>query len=88
MQAPDWGQRELQAIEAAVLAVNAGLAKPAQIRRWAILAGSLTVENGFLTGSMKVRRAYVAGQMAAVIEAIYTNEASPAIRHLWRSPSI
>jgi len=61
-------------IDESIATINSNLSHPEQIRRWAVLSGSLTVENGSLTGSMKVKRAVVVERLAGEIEALYRGE--------------
>jgi len=81
LEANTWSPACAAAVEAGVTAINARLSHPEQIKRWAVLPGSLTVENGELTGSMKVKRSLVAERMAAVIEALYRGEPPPGALH-------
>jgi long-chain acyl-CoA synthetase len=65
-------------IDAAIGATNEGLARPEQVRRWAVLDNDLTVANGDLTPNLKLKRARVAQRHRATIEGLYaTHEASP-----------
>jgi long-chain acyl-CoA synthetase len=66
-----WSPQIALAIEAGIAEINTHLSDPEQIKRWAILSGSLTIENGSLTGSMKMKRGVVAGRLATVIEDLY-----------------
>ena len=58
-------------IEEGIRQINARLSHPEQIKRWTILTGHLTVENGSLTTTMKVKRALVASRLENEIEALY-----------------
>jgi long-chain acyl-CoA synthetase len=70
----------LAALEAGIAVINEEIAHPEQIRRWAVLEGGLTVEDGSLTGSMKVKRDVVSARLTGEIEALYRGEALPAMR--------
>jgi long-chain acyl-CoA synthetase len=85
MEENGWTPESVGVIEEGVCSINANLPRPAQIKSWFAMQGSLTVENGFLTASMKVKRAYLADQLSGVIEAIYRNE--PAQEILYRQSS-
>lgn len=71
-----WSPQIALAIEAGIAEINTHLSDPEQIKRWAILSGSLTVENGSLTGSMKMKRAVVAGRLATVIDDLYKGQST------------
>jgi long-chain acyl-CoA synthetase len=53
-------------------AVNADLARYEQIREFRLLPESLTVEGGFLTPTLKVKRPVVNDRFAEIIEGIYS----------------
>ncbi|RKS74060.1 long-chain acyl-CoA synthetase [Motilibacter peucedani] len=59
-------------VQAAVDAANAEFSRAESIRRFRILEVDLTEASGHLTPSMKVRRAAVARDFAAEIEALYS----------------
>lgn len=59
-------------IAAAVQAVNDQLADYERIRGVLVLSQGLSIAAGQLTASLKPRRAFIAGQNAAAIEALYT----------------
>ncbi|MBI4815119.1 MAG: long-chain fatty acid--CoA ligase [Deltaproteobacteria bacterium] len=61
--------REL--IEAKVQAVNATLASYETIKKFKLFPGSLSVENGFLTPTLKVKRKRVYEDFGAALEALY-----------------
>jgi long-chain acyl-CoA synthetase len=54
--------------------VNAGAARSAQIRRFTVLGRPLTITDGELTGTLKVKRAAVLAHFAAEIEGMYRDE--------------
>ena len=58
-------------IQAAVDDANATVSRAESIRRFRIVDGDFTQENGQLTPSLKVRRNVVAKDRAADIEALY-----------------
>jgi long-chain acyl-CoA synthetase len=62
---------DLMQIDRYVLRVNNGLSHPEQVKRWAILAESPAINNGELTGNMKLRRQVVLARRAEVVEMLY-----------------
>ncbi|MDE2402031.1 MAG: long-chain fatty acid--CoA ligase [Burkholderiales bacterium] len=72
---PETGLREhprvLEALQHSIDAVNTHHARVAQIRRFAVLPKSLTIEGGELTPTLKVKRKVVSDRNRAVIEAFY-----------------
>ncbi len=81
LEEPDGDPKVIADISAGIAAINAALPRPARVRRWAVLRGSLTVADGSLTGSMKVKRALVAERLSALIEALYQNEVTDEMLH-------
>lgn len=65
-----------QAIQEAVDAVNARLARYEQIKRFALLTNIFSLETGEITPTLKVRRKAVIDQYIKLIDALY-EEASP-----------
>ena len=66
-------QPEVSALfQEVVDAVNADLARYEQIREFRLLPESLTVESGFLTPTLKVKRPVVGERFAELIEGIYS----------------
>jgi long-chain acyl-CoA synthetase len=61
----------VDSVDRAVVAVNAGLSHPEQVKRWALLPNDLTVEGGDLTPNLKLRRQTVARRFQGVVEALY-----------------
>jgi hypothetical protein len=61
----------MEEIDRSVRLVNGGLSHPEQVKHWAILAESLAIENGELTGNLKVRRQAVLARRAEVVELLY-----------------
>ena len=60
-------------IQAAVDDANASVSRAESIRKFRIVEGDFTQENGQLTPSLKVRRNVVARDRAADIEALYAS---------------
>ncbi len=86
LEKPDADAKEIERIREAVDTINSNLPRPARIRRWAILRNSLTVANGDLTGSMKVKRTLVIERLSLVIEAIYKNERTAEMLYCQGTP--
>jgi len=61
-------------IDRAIEQVNGRLSHPEQVKGWAILPGSLSVEGGHLTPNLKLKRQVVAQQFAAILDALYRGE--------------
>ncbi len=61
----------LAALDAAVQRANRAVSRAESIRKFSVLTTDFTVENGYLTPSLKVRRAVVLKDFAAEIDAIY-----------------
>ena len=61
-------------VQAAVDAVNAELSRAEQVRRFALLERELTVEDGELTPTLKVRRPVVEARYAEDLDALYAEE--------------
>jgi long-chain acyl-CoA synthetase len=61
----------LQAIDLAVQGINDGLSHPEQLKRWAVLSEHPAIDNGELTGNLKIRRQVVLARRAAVVEMLY-----------------
>jgi len=51
--------------------LNAGLSHPEQVKRWAVLAESPSIESGELTGNLKLRRQVVLTRRSGVVEMLY-----------------
>jgi long-chain acyl-CoA synthetase len=63
------------AVQAAVDDANRGLSRHEQIRRFAVLPRDLTIEDGELTATLKVRRSECERRYADVIDALYAQPA-------------
>jgi len=63
----------LASLDTAIHRANEAVSKAEQIRRYTVLAGDFTVENGYLTPSMKVRRFEVLRDFADDVEKVYDN---------------
>ena len=56
----------------AVEDANKAVSKPESIRKFAVLAGDFTEENGYLTPSLKLKRNVVMKNYASEVEALYS----------------
>jgi len=65
-------------IDDAVMNVNARLSHPEQVKRWCILRDDLSIEGGFRTANLKIRRNVVALRFREAIEALYNDTEIPA----------
>jgi long-chain acyl-CoA synthetase len=63
----------LKVFQEAVDAANANLARYEQVREFRLLPESLTIEGGFLTPTLKVKRRVVDERFADIIEGIYSS---------------
>ena len=61
----------LAAFQHVVDDVNAGLARYEQVRKFAVLPVTLSIEGGHLTPTLKIKRRVVEEEFAAVIEGLY-----------------
>jgi long-subunit acyl-CoA synthetase (AMP-forming) len=61
-------------LEDRVDAVNAGLAPYESIKRFAVVAGGLSVDNGTLTPTLKLKRRNIHGVFASVIDGLYETD--------------
>jgi long-chain acyl-CoA synthetase len=59
-------------LERAVRSANEAVSKPESIRKFAVLPGDFTEENGYLTPSLKLKRNIVMKDFAAEVEALYS----------------
>ncbi|HKY36166.1 MAG TPA: long-chain fatty acid--CoA ligase [Polyangiaceae bacterium] len=64
-------------IEPAIEKVNATLSSHESIRKFVLLSEELTIENGLLTPSMKLRRKLAEQRYAATLESLYENASAP-----------
>jgi long-chain acyl-CoA synthetase len=74
----------LQEIDRAVQGLNGNLSHPEQLKRWAVLSEHPAIENGELTGNLKIRRQVVLARRAPVVEMLYagTGQRVPGVLHV------
>jgi long-chain acyl-CoA synthetase len=70
---PEQNDKIRDEIQAAVDAVNGGMARVEQIKKFTILARELSIASGELTPTLKVKRNVVAANFEAEIEAMYAD---------------
>ncbi|MBD8077572.1 AMP-dependent synthetase/ligase [Cellulosimicrobium arenosum] len=63
----------LAALDAAVTRANQAVSRAESIRKFSVLATDFTVENGYLTPSLKVKRSEVLKDFTADVESIYAD---------------
>ncbi|GMA33967.1 hypothetical protein GCM10025876_01710 [Demequina litorisediminis] len=61
-------------MQKAVDRANRAVSRAESVRTFRIIDGDLTIENGYLTPSLKVKRARVLEDFAPVIDAIYSGK--------------
>ncbi|MEE6295481.1 AMP-dependent synthetase/ligase [Georgenia wangjunii] len=66
----------LQSIQQAIDRTNAKVSRAESIRKFAILDDDFTIENGYLTPSLKVKRNLVLADQEATIEKLYADAAA------------
>jgi long-chain acyl-CoA synthetase len=71
----------LAALDAAVERANRAVSRAESIRKFTVLGTDFTVANGFLTPSLKVRRAPVLAHFAADVESIYSATNDRSVLH-------
>ncbi|WP_069386825.1 AMP-dependent synthetase/ligase [Cellulosimicrobium cellulans] len=67
----------LAALDAAVTRANQAVSRAESIRKFTVLTTDFTVENGYLTPSLKVKRSEVLKDFASDIEQIYADGPAP-----------
>jgi long-chain acyl-CoA synthetase len=60
-----------ESVDHAVMAMNAGLSHPEQVKRWALLPYDLSVEGGDLTPNLKLKRQAVVRRFQGVVDSLY-----------------
>lgn len=68
---PVEGPAAAAAIEEGIRKANELLSHPEQVKKWAVLAGELSIECGELTANLKMKRSVIADRYANVIEDLY-----------------
>ncbi len=68
---PTEDQAAVAAIEDGIRKVNEQLSHPEQVKRWSLLADTLSIEGGELTANLKMKRSSIVLKYAEVIEDLY-----------------
>ena len=71
VQKEHYNQTTLTAIDQAMEEMNKRLSNPEKIKKWAILANNLSIENGELTPNLKLKHNVLAQRYQKVIDALY-----------------
>jgi long-chain acyl-CoA synthetase len=64
----------IAAIEAGVIKANQQLSRPEQVKRWAVLTDTLSIDDGELTANLKMKRAAISLKYAEIIEDLYKQD--------------
>ena len=81
-----WSDREILNVDESIERMNEQLSHPEQVRAWAVLPNTLSVDGGELTANMKLRRMNVLERHAALIESLYSGAEPPAgVLHVGRA---
>jgi long-chain acyl-CoA synthetase len=72
----------LREIDEAVRTMNRNLSHPEQVKRWLVLSESPSIDNGELTGNLKLRRQRVLSRRADAVSMLYSGEADVAAPEL------
>ena len=67
-----YDQATLASIDRAMEEMNKRLSNPEKIKKWAILANNLSIENGELTPNLKLKRMIISQKYAKIIDSLYT----------------
>ncbi len=78
----DCNETTFTAIDQAMEEMNKRLSNPEKIKKWAILANNLSIENGELTPNLKLKRMVISQKYAKIIDALYTGVTFEAEVHI------
>lgn len=81
-------RESMLSIDSAVRRLNQELSHPEQVKRWAILAESPSIETGELTGNLKIRRPNVLSRRDAVVQMLYREADERAAEPAFRSQGL
>ena len=73
-------------LDAAVVELNRDLPHPEQLKRWAVLKGSLSVASGELTPNLKLRRTVALRRFAQEVDALYEDLSTRTEFHVGVAP--
>ena len=71
VQKDQYSEKISKTIDDTIEAMNKRLSNPEKIKRWALLENCLSIENGDLTPSLKLKHSVVEQRYAKVIDALY-----------------
>ena len=66
-----WNEKTWETIDHAIEEMNARLSNPEKIKKWALLANTLTIEAGDLTPNLKLKHNVMAQRYQKVIDALF-----------------
>jgi long-chain acyl-CoA synthetase len=67
-----YDKETLAVIDQAMEEMNRRLSNPEKIKKWAILANTLSIENGELTPNLKLKRIVISQKYAKIIDSLYS----------------
>ncbi len=77
-----YDQATCVSIDKAMEEMNKRLSNPEKIKKWALLANDLSIENGDLTPNLKLKRIVVSQKNARIIDALYNGVAAEGNVHI------
>ena len=82
VQKDQWNEKTAKNIDDAIEEMNKRLSNPEKIKRWALLANTLSIENGDLTPNLKLKRNVTAQRYAKVVDCLYGGAAPEGDLHV------
>ena len=82
VQKDHWNQKTKAVIDQAIEEMNKRLSNPEKIKKWALLANTLSIENGDLTPNLKLKHNVVTQRYQKVIDALYGGSVPNADIHV------
>jgi long-chain acyl-CoA synthetase len=67
-----YNQKTLASIDKAIEEMNKYLSNPEKIKKWALFANNLSIENGELTPNLKLKRSVILNKYAQIIDGLYS----------------
>ncbi len=83
-----YDQTTLASIDKAMEEMNKRLSNPEKIKKWALLANNLSIENGELTPNLKLKRNVIYQKYAKIIDSLYTGVIPEGEVHIGRVEKI
>jgi long-chain acyl-CoA synthetase len=78
-------QKTTKIIDSAIVEMNNRLSNPEKVKRWALLANTLSIENGELTPNLKLKRNILMQRYMQIIEALYNGKELTKNVHIGRA---